>query len=41
MKVFVGKNQKKTEKDNIDQLIKTAFSLQAQGRKLEAAKYYQ
>ena len=41
MKGFGGKNQSKSEKENIDQLIKTAFNLQAQGRKLEAAKYYQ
>ena len=26
---------------NTDQLIKKAFDLQAQGRKLEAAKYYE
>jgi len=41
MKGFGGKNQSKREKENIDQFIKTAFNLQAQGRKLEAAKYYQ
>ena len=29
------------KKENIDQLITTAFELQAQGKKLEAAKYYQ
>ena len=31
------KNKKKI---NIDQLIQQAFALQAQGKKLEAAKYY-
>ena len=41
MKGFGEKNQSKREKENIDQFIKTAFNLQAQGRKLEAAKYYQ
>ena len=30
----------KNEKFNTDQLIKKAFQLQAEGRKLEAAKYY-
>ena len=34
------KKQTKEEIINIDQLIKKAFKLQAQGRKLEAAKYY-
>ena len=34
------KTQKNEEILNIDQLIKKAFNLQAQGRKLEAAKYY-
>ena len=29
------------KKENIDQLITKAFELQAQGKKLEAAKYYQ
>jgi len=48
MKGFGEKNQSKrekipknTQKVNIDQLIKKAFELQAQGKKLEAAKYYQ
>ena len=41
MKGFGKKNQSKREKEDLDQLIKTAFNLQAQGRKLEAAKYYQ
>ena len=47
MKGFGEKNQSKREKIlknkknvNVDQLIKKAFELQAQGRKLEAAKYY-
>ena len=47
MKGFGGKNQAKKEKIsknkqkvNIGQLINKAFELQAQGRKLEAAKYY-
>jgi len=47
MKGFGEKNQSKKEKIsknkqkvNIDQLIKKAFKLQAQGKKLEAAKYY-
>jgi len=47
MKGFGGKNQSKKEKItkhkqkvNIGQLINKAFELQAQGRKLEAAKYY-
>ena len=47
MKGFGEKNQSKKEKIskykqtvNNDQLIKKAFDLQAQGRKLEAAKYY-
>ena len=47
MKGFGEKNQSKKEKipknknkANIDKLIKKAFELQAQGRKLEAAKYY-
>ena len=35
------KIQKIKKKENIDQLIKKAFELQAQGKKLEAAKYYQ
>ena len=34
------KKPKNEEMLNIDQLIKEAFKLQAQGRKLEAAKYY-
>ena len=29
------------QKENIDQLVKEAFYLQSQGRKLEAAKYYE
>ena len=48
MKGFGEKNQSKKEKIsknkqkvNTDQLIKKAFVLQAQGRKLEAAKYYE
>ena len=48
MKGFGGKNQSKKEKIsknkqklNTDQLIKKAFNLQAQGRKSEAAKYYE
>ena len=41
MKGFGEKNQSKREKENIDQFIKTAFNLQSQGRKSEAAKYYQ
>ena len=48
MKGFGKKNQSKKEKIsknkqkvNIGQLIKKAFDLQAQGRKLEAAKYYE
>ena len=47
MKGFSEKNQSKRgkipknkQKVNIDQLIKKAFELQAQGKKLEAAKYY-
>ena len=47
MKGFGEKNQSKQIKKlkneeilNIDQLINKAFKLQAQGRKLEAAKYY-
>ena len=47
-KVFGEKNQSKKEKIsknkqkvNTVQLIKKAFDLQAQGRKLEAAKYYE
>ena len=47
MKGFGEKNQSKKEitsknkqKVNIDQLIKKAFELQSQGKKLEAAKYY-
>ena len=47
MKGFGEKNQSKQRKKlknkeifNIDQLINKAFKLQAQGRKLEAAKYY-
>ena len=47
MKGFGEKNQSKKEKIsknkpkiNTGQLIKKAFDLQAQGRKLEAAKYY-
>ena len=47
MKGFGGKNQSKKQKIlknkknvNIGQLINKAFELQAQGRKLEAAKYY-
>ena len=47
MKGFGEKNQSKIEKIlknkqkvNIDQLIKKAFEFQAQGRKLDAAKYY-
>ena len=47
MKGFGDKNQSKQinkpkneEILNIDQLIKKAFQLQAQGKKLEAAKYY-
>ena len=47
MKGFGDKNQSKQINNpknkeilNIDQLIKKAFKLQAQGRKLEAAKYY-
>ena len=35
------KIQKIKKKENIDQLITKAFELQAQGQKLEAAKYYQ
>ena len=48
MKGFGEKNQSKKritsknkKKVNIGQLIKKAFELQAQGRKLEAAKYYE
>ena len=48
MKGFGKKTQSKKEKIlknkqkvNIDQLIKKAFELQAQGKKLEAAKYYE
>ena len=48
MKGFGKKTQSKQEKIlknkqkvNIDQLIKKAFELQAQGKKLEAAKYYE
>ena len=48
MKGFGEKNQSKKEitsknkqKVNIGQLIKKAFELQSQGKKLEAAKYYQ
>ena len=48
MKGFGEKNQSKKEKFsknkqkvNTGQLIKKAFDLQAQGRKLEAAKYYE
>ena len=48
MKGFGEKNQLKKEKIsknkqkvNTGQLIKKAFDLQAQGRKLEAAKYYE
>ena len=48
MKGFGEKNQSKKEKIsknkqkvNTGQLIKKAFELQAQGRKLEAAKYYE
>ena len=48
MKGFGEKNQSKKEKIsknkqkvNTSQLIKKAFDLQAQGRKLEAAKYYE
>ena len=48
MKGFGKKNQSKKEKFsknkqkvNTSQLIKKAFDLQAQGRKLEAAKYYE
>ena len=41
MKGFGGKNQSKKDKENIDQFIQMAFNLQAQGKKLEAAKYYQ
>ena len=48
MKGFGEKNQSKKEKFsknkqkvNTSQLIKKAFDLQAQGRKLEAAKYYE
>ena len=48
MKGFGEKNQSKKEKIsknkqkvNTGQLIKKAFDLQAQGRKLEAAKYYE
>ena len=47
MKGFGEKNQSKREKIlknkqkvNISQLIKKAFELQSQGKKLEAAKYY-
>ena len=47
MKGFGEKNQSKQIKKlkneeifNLDQLINKAFKLQAQGRKLEAAKYY-
>tara|TARA_A100001388_G_scaffold235264_1_gene188809 strand:+ start:1230 stop:2717 length:1488 start_codon:yes stop_codon:yes gene_type:complete len=47
MKGFGEKNQsniekilKNKQKTNIDQLIKKAFEKQAQGKKLEAAKYY-
>ena len=35
------KRPKNEEIVRIDQLIKKAFKLQAQGRKLEAAKYYE
>jgi len=35
------KIQKNKKKENIDHLITKAFELQAQGKKLEAAKYYQ
>ena len=48
MKGFGEKNQSKKEKIsknkqkvNTGQLVKKAFELQAQGRKLEAAKYYE
>ena len=45
MKGFGDKNQSKIiknkQKVNIDQLVKKAFDFQAQGRKLEAAKYYE
>ena len=41
MKGFGGKNQSKKDRENIDQFIQIAFNLQAQGKKLEAAKYYQ
>ena len=48
MKGFGEKNQSKKEitsknkrKGNIGQLIKKAFELQSQGKKLEAAKYYE
>ena len=48
MKGFGEKNQSKKEKIstnkqkvNINQLINKAFVLQAKGRKLEAAKYYE
>jgi len=37
-KAKISKNKKKV---NTDELIKKAFDLQAQGRKLEAAKYYE
>ena len=47
MKGFGGKNQSKKEKIsknkqkvNISQLLNKAYELQAQGKKLEAAKYY-
>ena len=47
MKGFGEKNQSKKEitsknkqEVNISQLIKKAFELQSQGKKLEAAKYY-
>ena len=47
MKGFGGKNQSKKEKTSknkqnviTDQLINKAFELQAQGKKLDAAKYY-
>ena len=48
MQGFGEKNQlnrkkisKNKQKENIDQLVKEAFYLQSQGRKLEAAKYYE
>ena len=34
------KNSTNQQKVNINQLIKKSFELQAQGRKIEAAKYY-